>query len=140
MPQTIAPTRRILITAGPTHEPIDPVRYLANRSSGRMGLALAEAAADRQWPVTLLLGPTPLPPPERSMIRTLRFQSTDELGQLLADLWADHDILVMAAAVADFRPAAPVVESPNARARAALSAFSRLERRRGCRLRAMRPV
>lgn len=107
MPTTPSQPRRILITAGPTHEPIDRVRYLANRSSGRMGVALAEAAADRGWPVMLLLGPAPTPPPERSDIRTLRFQSTEELSQLLDAHWPHHDILIMAAAVADYRPAEP---------------------------------
>jgi phosphopantothenoylcysteine decarboxylase/phosphopantothenate--cysteine ligase len=95
---------RALITAGPTHEPIDSVRYIANRSSGRMGLALAQASIVRGWSTTLLLGPTPLQPPDHSHVRTIRFQTTTDLQQLLVELWPDHDLLIMAAAVADFRP------------------------------------
>jgi phosphopantothenoylcysteine decarboxylase / phosphopantothenate---cysteine ligase len=98
---------RVLITAGPTHEPIDAVRYIANRSSGRVGIALAEAAATRGMPTTLLLGPThlrPDPVPEvSSLLRTIRFQTTDDLQSLLKEHWPAHDVLFMAAAVADYR-------------------------------------
>ena len=110
MTDPIAPTQvpsatpRVLVTAGPTHEPIDSVRYLANRSSGRMGIALAEAAIGRGWPTTLLLGPTTVQPPECSQLRTRRFQTAADLQQLLAEEWPRHDILFMAAAVADFTP------------------------------------
>ncbi|HWB20720.1 MAG TPA: phosphopantothenoylcysteine decarboxylase [Phycisphaerales bacterium] len=99
------PPLRMLVTAGPTHEPIDAVRYLANRSSGRMGMAIAQAAASRGTPCTLLLGPTPLNSPVHSQIQAVRFQSTADLEVLLRRHWPDHDVLVMAAAVADFRPA-----------------------------------
>ena len=95
---------RVLITAGPTWEPIDAVRYLANRSSGRMGLALAEASIRRSWPTTLLLGPTPLPPSHTSQLSICRFQTTNQLQTLLSVHWPDHDVLIMAAAVADYRP------------------------------------
>ncbi len=95
----------MLITAGPTHEPVDAVRYLANRSSGRLGIALAEAAAARGDRVTLLLGPTPSSPPQNSQVTTRRFQTTAELQQLLRELWSRHTVLIMAAAVADYRPA-----------------------------------
>jgi phosphopantothenoylcysteine decarboxylase/phosphopantothenate--cysteine ligase len=94
---------RILITAGPTHEPIDAVRYIANRSSGRMGIALANAAVARGWPTTLLLGPV-ASPPENSHMRIVRFQTTRELQQLLHREWPQHDVLFMAAAVADYTP------------------------------------
>ena len=67
---------RLLITAGPTHEPLDGVRYLANRSSGRLGILLAEASADLGLPTTLLLGPTPLEPQDHSLLRTERFRTT----------------------------------------------------------------
>jgi phosphopantothenoylcysteine decarboxylase/phosphopantothenate--cysteine ligase len=100
--------RRILITAGPTHEPIDAVRYIANRSSGRMGIRLAEAARDAGWHVTLVLGPTALEPPES--VRSVRFESTADLGALLDKHFPRCDVLVMAAAVADYRPR-PVSES-----------------------------
>lgn len=99
-------TPRTLITAGPTHEPIDAVRYIGNRSSGRMGLALAHAAAARGWPTTLLLGPTELQPPKGSHLRVHRFQTAAELQNLLQQHWPAHDLLLMAAAVADYRPAA----------------------------------
>ena len=108
--------RRVLVTAGPTHEPIDAVRYIANRSSGRMGIAVAEASIDRGWPTTLLLGPTPLEPrpsapapPEpqgHSGPALQRFRTTDELRTLLLEHWPGHDTLIMAAAVADYRPTA----------------------------------
>lgn len=94
--------RRLLITAGPTHEPLDAVRYLANRSSGRLGLAIAEAARDGGWDVTLLLGPVAVPPPERVAVR--RFETTAELEALLAEEFPRCDVLIMAAAVADYRP------------------------------------
>jgi len=94
---------RVLITAGPTHEPIDQVRFIGNRSSGRLGIALATASAKRGWPTTLLLGPVSLPPPDHSSLRVLRFQTTDDLQRLLAAEWPGHDLLFMAAAVADYR-------------------------------------
>lgn len=95
---------RVLITAGPTHEPIDAVRYLANRSSGRMGVALAEASTRRGWPTTLLLGPTPTSPPQTSHLHTIRFQTAADLQHLLREHWPLHDVLLMAAAVADYKP------------------------------------
>jgi len=96
--------KRILITAGPTHEPIDQVRYIGNRSSGQLGIALADEAARRGWAVTLALGPTHRLPSD-SRVRLLRFQTTAELQHVLADNFPNSDVLVMAAAVADFRPA-----------------------------------
>jgi phosphopantothenoylcysteine decarboxylase/phosphopantothenate--cysteine ligase len=98
---------RLLITAGPTHEPIDEVRYLANRSSGRLGIALAAAAADRAMPTTLLLGPTALPPPDRTSLTVERFRTTASLAEALERWWPTSDVLIMAAAVADYRPAGP---------------------------------
>ncbi len=97
-----AVSRQLLITAGPTHEPIDQVRYLANRSSGRLGVCLAEAGQAAGWTVTLLLGPVSLPPPES--VRTLRFESAADLDRLLIDEFPRCDVLIMAAAVADYRP------------------------------------
>jgi len=94
--------RRLLITAGPTHEPIDAVRYLANRSSGRLGVCLAQAAREAGWSVTLLLGPGTVAPPPG--VRTLRFESTADLAALLNRHFSDCDVLIMAAAVADYRP------------------------------------
>jgi len=96
---------KMLITAGPTHEPIDAVRYLANRSSGRMGLALAEAARDAGWTVTLLLGPVALAPP--AGVQTLAFESSADLARLLEEHFPVCDLLLMVAAVADYRPRQP---------------------------------
>lgn len=107
MQQTPPPqTPRLLITAGPTHEPIDAVRYIGNRSTGRLGVAVAEAAAQRGWRVTLLLGPTPLTTADTA-IRVLRFQTTADLEALLQKHLPACDVLVMAAAVADYRPRRP---------------------------------
>ncbi len=97
-------SRNILITAGPTHEPIDAVRYVANRSSGRLGIALAEAARDAGWSVTLLLGPVGVKPP--AGVALLRFQTAADLARLLDAHFPACDVLIMAAAVADYRPRA----------------------------------
>lgn len=94
---------RLLITAGPTHEPIDRVRYLANRSSGRLGVAIAESAARRGWRVTMLLGPTHLSPCD-TRIDLHRFRTTADLEALLGEHAPRCDVLIMAAAVADYRP------------------------------------
>ncbi len=95
---------RLLVTAGPTREPIDAVRFVSNRSSGRMGYALAEAARDRGASVTLLHGPGLLARPEG--VRLLPFETADDLHALLLREFPECDGLAMAAAVADFIPAA----------------------------------
>jgi phosphopantothenoylcysteine decarboxylase/phosphopantothenate--cysteine ligase len=110
---------RILVTAGPTHEPIDSVRYIANRSSGRMGLALARAALERGWEVTLLLGPVAFEPPQDPHLAVRRFQTSGELRRLLAETWPAHQVLVMAAAVADYLPARPAAAGSKLERRAA---------------------
>ncbi len=102
-----ARARRLLITAGPTHEPIDAVRYIANRSSGRLGLALAAAARDAGWDVTLLLGPVAAEPP--AGVTTHRFESTADLAARLDACFPDCDVLIMAVAVADYRPRSATV-------------------------------
>ena len=95
---------KILVSAGPTREPIDAVRFLSNRSTGRMGIAVARAAAEAGHEVALVLGPTALEPPG-APVRTVRVETALEmLAALRAELPA-ADALVMAAAVADFRPA-----------------------------------
>ena len=94
---------RCLITAGPTREPIDAVRYLSNRSSGRMGIALAAAAQVAGWQVTLALGPVGAAPPAGVAVE--RFETTADLERVLAEQWPRHDVLIMAAAVSDYRPA-----------------------------------
>ena len=93
---------RVLVTAGPTRERVDPIRFVSNRSSGRMGYALAEAARDRGARVTLLSGPTGLTRPEG--MRFVSFETAGELENLLRAEFPDTDVLAMAAAVADFIP------------------------------------
>ena len=95
---------RVLITAGPTFEPIDPVRFIGNRSSGQMGAALATAAIDAGHDVTLVLGPVTAPMPVNEKLRRVDvFSSCDLLAAVLRE-FPNHDLLIMAAAVADFRP------------------------------------
>ena len=97
--------KRVLVTAGPTQEPIDPVRYLGNRSSGKMGFAIARAAALRGAQVTLIAGPVALPTPPG--VQRVDVQTAHEMADAVADHFDACDVLVMAAAVADFAPAAP---------------------------------
>jgi phosphopantothenoylcysteine decarboxylase/phosphopantothenate--cysteine ligase len=94
---------RILITAGPTHEPIDPVRFIGNRSSGKLGAALAHAAREAGHEVTLILGPVELEIPREGILRVDVVSSRDMHDAVLLQ-FPDHDLLIMAAAVADFRP------------------------------------
>lgn len=96
--------RRIVITAGPTREYLDPVRFLSNPSTGKMGIALAEAAAERGAEVTLVLGPTPLQVSPR--VATVRVESADEMYAAAAEAFAAADAFIAAAAVADYKPAA----------------------------------
>jgi len=96
---------KLLVTAGPTREPIDAVRFIGNRSSGRLGIALAQAAHQQGHHVTLLLGPVCDAPASQETLRIERFQTTAELDALLHAHLPDCDALVMAAAVADYRPA-----------------------------------
>ncbi|HXI12445.1 MAG TPA: bifunctional phosphopantothenoylcysteine decarboxylase/phosphopantothenate--cysteine ligase CoaBC [Thermoanaerobaculia bacterium] len=95
---------RILVTAGPTREAIDPVRYLSNRSSGKMGYAIAEAASRRGAYVTLISGPTSLPVPES--VQFQRVTTAAEMQRAVLDHLDRHDVLIKAAAVADFTPVA----------------------------------
>jgi len=96
---------KVLITAGPTREPIDDVRFISNRSSGQMGFALAEAASAAGHDVTLLLGPVLLPPSVAERVEVIRFNTTADLEMLLAQHFPECDVLIKAAAVADYRPA-----------------------------------
>jgi phosphopantothenoylcysteine decarboxylase/phosphopantothenate--cysteine ligase len=98
--------RGIVVTAGGTQEPIDPVRVLTNRSSGKMGYAVAEAARDRGADVTLITGPTALRDP--AGVRTLKVETARKMGEAVAGALEDASILVMAAAVADFEPSQAV--------------------------------
>lgn len=94
--------RRVLITAGPTREAIDPVRYLSNRSSGKMGYALAQAAAEAGARVTLVSGPTALACPPR--VERLEVESAAQMHEAVMARAAESDIFIAAAAVADYRP------------------------------------
>ena len=94
---------RFLITAGPTREPIDPVRYLSNRSSGKMGYAIAEAAVEAGHDVTLISGPVHLDPPRAA--RFVSIVTSDEMSDAIHRHLRDCDALVMCAAVADYKPA-----------------------------------
>lgn len=96
---------RCVITAGPTREHLDPVRFFTNRSSGRMGFALAEAACRRGWEVDLVSGPVALAPPEEARLH--RVVSAEEMFRRTRELFPGCDILILCAAVADFRPARP---------------------------------
>ena len=93
---------KILITAGPTHEYIDQVRYLANASSGMMGYALTSAAKKAGHKVVLVSGPTNLAAPQG--VQVINVTSADEMHQAVKDLFIDCDILIMAAAVSDYTP------------------------------------
>ena len=95
--------KRVLVTAGPTREAIDPVRYITNRSSGKMGYAIAEAAAERGADVTLISGPVSLRTP--AGVKRVDIVSSDELCDSVIERFPGCDILVMAAAPADFTPA-----------------------------------
>jgi phosphopantothenoylcysteine decarboxylase / phosphopantothenate---cysteine ligase len=94
---------RVMVTAGPTIEDLDPVRFIANRSSGRMGYALAEAARDRGARVTLISGPVNLAPLEN--IEVVNVRSTHEMFEAVMSRIKDVTVFIGSAAVADFRPA-----------------------------------
>jgi phosphopantothenoylcysteine decarboxylase/phosphopantothenate--cysteine ligase len=100
--------KKVVVTAGGTHEAIDPVRFVGNNSSGKMGFALAEAARDRGADVVLVSGPSMLPDPVA--IETVRVRRAGEMRDAVISRCADADVLVMAAAVADYQPADTVGE------------------------------
>lgn len=93
---------RVLVTAGPTREPLDPVRFITNRSSGKMGYAIARQARSRGAEVTLISGPTHLEPPFG--VTLLSCQRTGEMGELVLNHLPQCDVLIMTAAVGDFAP------------------------------------
>ena len=94
--------RRIVVTAGGTQEPVDPVRHLGNRSSGKMGFAVAEAARDRGAEVTLVSAPTSLPDP--TGVEVIHVQTARQMKEAVAKAVSKADALIMAAAVADYQP------------------------------------
>ena len=93
---------RLLVSAGPTQEPIDPVRYISNRSSGKMGYAIAEAARARGAQVVLVTGPTKLPVPKG--VDIVPVETAEEMTKALSSRLSWSTVVIMAAAVADFRP------------------------------------
>jgi phosphopantothenoylcysteine decarboxylase/phosphopantothenate--cysteine ligase len=100
--------RRVVVTAGGTEEPVDPVRVLANRSSGKQGFAVAQAALDRGAEVTLVAAPCSLPTPVGAT--RLDVRTAQEMADAVFGACRGADVLVMAAAVADFRPARPAAQ------------------------------
>ena len=95
--------KKIVVTAGATREPIDPVRFISNHSSGKMGIAIARAAWRRGADVTLIAGHVDIPLP--SEIRTMQVETVQAMSHSVADILPTADVLIMAAAPADFRPA-----------------------------------
>jgi len=106
-PQDLA-GERVLVTAGPTEEPLDPVRYLSNRSSGKMGYAIARVARRRGADVTLVSGPVALAPPPG--VRTVSVGTAREMQQAAEEAFATATVVVAAAAVADYRPRRPLAQ------------------------------
>ena len=96
--------KNVLVTAGPTREAVDPVRYLSNHSTGKMGYALARAAVQRGAEVTLVTGPTSLKRPE--FVKVVEIVTAAELYEAVLSRFAEQDVIIKAAAVADYRPAA----------------------------------
>lgn len=94
--------RHVLITAGPTYEPIDPVRFIGNRSSGKMGFAVAQAAQEAGADVTLITGPVSLPTP--SGVKRVDVETAEQMRQAVMRVVAGSDIFISCAAVSDFRP------------------------------------
>jgi len=94
--------RKVLVTAGPTREHIDPVRFITNHSSGKMGFALANRAKNRGADVTLVSGPTAIKPPDG--VRVIAVETAQEMFEIVKELFTDMDIVIKAAAVADYRP------------------------------------
>lgn len=101
-PLAVDKKKKCLITAGPTREYFDPVRFISNPSSGKMGYALAEAAVEAGWEVTLISGPVALPIPEGVSFHAIT--TGDELLQKTHELFGQHDLLIMSAAVCDMKP------------------------------------
>jgi phosphopantothenoylcysteine decarboxylase/phosphopantothenate--cysteine ligase len=95
---------RVLITAGPTQEPIDPVRFIGNRSSGKMGVALAQAALSANHQTTIILGPVAVSFPHQA--RRVDVETAAQMLDAVLREFPQHELLIMAAAVADYRPKA----------------------------------
>ncbi|MCC6752433.1 MAG: bifunctional phosphopantothenoylcysteine decarboxylase/phosphopantothenate--cysteine ligase CoaBC [Saprospiraceae bacterium] len=102
--------KKILITAGPTHEAIDPVRFIGNHSSGKMGIRLAEEALRNGYEVVLVLGPSSEPTPVSNRLNLVRVTSALEMQEAVRQHLHATDIFILAAAVADFRPDVPAAQ------------------------------
>ena len=100
--------KKVLVTAGPTREPVDPVRYISNRSSGKMGYSIAEAASIRGASVQLVSGPVCLPPPGDTEIDITRVETASEMARAVFSAAESADIIIMAAAVSDYTPVQPL--------------------------------
>ena len=101
--------KKVLVTAGPTYEPIDPVRFIGNHSSGKMGIALCQELAKRGASVQLVLGPTSTSIKQNG-IRVQKVQTADEMYEACIQAFGDSDIAIMSAAVADYKPAVKAQE------------------------------
>ncbi len=97
--------KKVLLTAGPTFEPIDPVRFIGNHSSGKMGFALAQALVAEGASVDLVCGPTQVAPPQHAQINTVKVTTAQQMYEQCIALYPAADIAIMAAAVADYTPA-----------------------------------
>jgi phosphopantothenoylcysteine decarboxylase/phosphopantothenate--cysteine ligase len=102
--------KHVLITAGPTFEAIDPVRFIGNHSTGKMGIAIAEACAYENAHVTLILGPTSEKTPTLPTISVIRVQSAEEMLSAVMSCWSKNEIGIFSAAVADYRPKVKALE------------------------------
>ncbi len=100
--------KKILVTSGPTRESVDPVRFISNPSSGKMGFAVARAAEYRGGAVTLITGPTHLPDPNN--VKVIRIQTAREMAQAVFDNMDHSDIIIKTAAVSDYRPKNPATQ------------------------------
>ena len=106
LPEHFFEIMRILITAGPTREKIDPVRFISNRSTGKMGYAIAAYAASCGHQVTLISGPVSLTAPQG--VKVIPVESAAEMAQAVHGNTSDAEVIIMSAAVADYRPAHPI--------------------------------
>lgn len=99
--------KKILITAGPTYEPIDPVRFIGNRSTGRMGIELTKAFLAEGASVILVLGPVSMPVPEHPQLQVVAVETAAQMFNACQEYLEEYDIAVFAAAVADYTPKHP---------------------------------
>lgn len=96
--------KKVVITAGPTHEPIDPVRYIGNRSTGKMGIALATSCLNRGAKVVLILGPTAVKPTAHPMLEVVHVETAEDMHRAAEAHFENMDMAIASAAVSDFRP------------------------------------